>query len=72
MNGTIRAYGESENIITVLENSFTDTTVTIELTPTSAKALGFSRMAVSATIPKSALFDIADKARDTDTTIMFA
>ena len=72
MNGTIRAYGESANIVTVLESGFTDTTVTIELTPTSAEILGFGKAAVSAVVPKSALIDIASMAETTGTTLLFA
>jgi len=71
MNGTINTYGNNENILAVVENSFSDTTVKIELTEKSATVLGFGRNVVGATIPKSALFDIADKAVDTGTRILF-
>ena len=71
MNGTIREHGDDANIVTVLQSSFTDTTVTIELTEKSATVLGFGKMAVTATIPKSAVFDIADKCLDTGTTLIF-
>jgi len=71
MNGTIRAYGETENIVTVLPSTFKDTTVTVELTRTSATALGFDSAVSSATIRKSSLIDLCRKADTTGTTVLF-